>query len=886
MSTNFPSALDTFTNPNGSDSLNAAAVPHAEQHANANDAIEALQAKVGINGSAVATSLDYRISAAETGLAGKIYSSEKGAANGVATLGFDGKVPSSQLPPLDYIPTSEKGAAGGVAGLDEAGKVPAAQLPSYVDDVLEYANLAAFPVTGETGKIYVALDTNKTYRWSGLAYIYITSGAVDSVAGKTGVVTLVKGDVGLGNVTNTADLDKPISSATQAALNGKADTEHTHTGFVSSTDPRLSDARPASDVSAWAKAATKPSYTKTDVGLGSVDNTSDADKPVSTATQAALDTKAPLSHVGATGAAHGVVTTSVAGFMSSADKTKLDGVATNANNYSHPTGDGNLHVPATGTTNSGKVLKAGATAGSLGWGTLAKADVGLGSVDNTADVAKPISTAQQTALDLKAPLNSPALTGTASITANSTDPALKITQTGNGDALWVEDVSGDTTPFVISNSGQVVMGASTPPTINGFQRMFYMGGDAYDMVLQRTSADYSGQFLFLAKSRATAPNSRAIVSNGDAIGQVLFVADDGTSDIAAAQIQAVVNGTPGTNDMPGRLVFSTTGDGGFYPVERMRIDSAGGVGIGATPAAEHSLRISRSITGNTASIGVLSDGQVQSDVTSQGRYFQSYAHTAAAPFSTDIYHYLAEQGTFGAGSTVTNQYGFLVSSALIGATNNYGFHSNIAAGAGRWNFYAAGTAANYFAGSTGIGMSPNSGQAMSVNGTAGASNWVISDQATTVAGTFGFLNGNGPYMQAWGAETANPSLILFGANAGVLQIKAAGLGYGTGAGGTVTQATSKSTAVTLNKPTGQITMHNEALASGASVIFQLTCDKISVGDTLIVSPIWNAINVNNYRVEVVCVGVGVAKIRVTNLSAGSLSDALVINYAIIKGAIA
>lgn len=223
MSTNFPSALDTFTNPNGSDSLNAAAVPHAEQHANANDAIEALQAKVGINGSAVATSLDYRISAAETGLGGKISSSEKGSANGVATLGFDGKVPSSQLPPLDYIPTSEKGVSGGVAGLDEAGKVPAAQLPSYVDDVLEYANLAAFPVTGEAGKIYVALDTNKTYRWSGSTYIYITSGAVDSVAGKTGVVVLAKADVGLGSVDNTSDADKPVSAAAQAALNLKAD---------------------------------------------------------------------------------------------------------------------------------------------------------------------------------------------------------------------------------------------------------------------------------------------------------------------------------------------------------------------------------------------------------------------------------------------------------------------------------------------------------------------------------------------------------------------------------------------------------------------------------------------------------------------------------------
>lgn len=55
------------------------------------------------------------------------------------------------------------------------GKVPASQLPSYVDDVLEYANLAAFPVTGETGIIYVAIDTNITYRWSGSAYVEISA---------------------------------------------------------------------------------------------------------------------------------------------------------------------------------------------------------------------------------------------------------------------------------------------------------------------------------------------------------------------------------------------------------------------------------------------------------------------------------------------------------------------------------------------------------------------------------------------------------------------------------------------------------------------------------------------------------------------------------------
>ena len=86
--------------------------------------------------------------------------------------------------------TSEKGAANGYASLDAGGKVPTAQLPSYVDDVLEYANFASLPVTGETGKIYVTIDTNKTYRWSGTAYVYITSGAVDSVDGQTGVVNL------------------------------------------------------------------------------------------------------------------------------------------------------------------------------------------------------------------------------------------------------------------------------------------------------------------------------------------------------------------------------------------------------------------------------------------------------------------------------------------------------------------------------------------------------------------------------------------------------------------------------------------------------------------------------------------------------------------------
>lgn len=115
---------------------------------------------------------------------------------------------------------------------------------------------------------------------------------------------------------------------------------------------------------------------KAAVSLGNVDNTSDANKPVSVATQAALDGKQAAGSYAAAAHPHDAATTGAAGFMSSADKVKLDGVATGANAYTHPTGDGNLHVPATGTTNSGRVLRAGATAGSLSWGALTAADVG------------------------------------------------------------------------------------------------------------------------------------------------------------------------------------------------------------------------------------------------------------------------------------------------------------------------------------------------------------------------------------------------------------------------------------------------------------------------------------------------------------------------------
>ena len=106
--------------------------------------------------------------------------SNRGALSAADWSTFNGKQAALGFTPEN---SANKGAAGGYAPLDGSTKIASTYLPSYVDDVLEYANLAAFPGTGETAKIYVALDTNKTYRWSGSAYVEISPspGSTDSV---------------------------------------------------------------------------------------------------------------------------------------------------------------------------------------------------------------------------------------------------------------------------------------------------------------------------------------------------------------------------------------------------------------------------------------------------------------------------------------------------------------------------------------------------------------------------------------------------------------------------------------------------------------------------------------------------------------------------------
>ena len=297
--------------------------------------------------------------------------------------------------------------------------------------------------------------------------------------------------------------------------------------------------------------------------------------------------------------------------------------------------------------------------------------------------------------------------GTTVISVNSATDALRITQTGAGNALLVEDSANpDATPFVIDAIGKVIVGNTAFITpVTGIAPQIQVQGNTAStssITAARFSADSSSSNYLFSKSRNTTVGTYGgIVSSGDILGNISFVADDGANPILSAQIQAAVDGTPGTNDMPGRLVFATTADGASTVTERMRIDSAGNVGIGGTAAAGQNLRISKTLTGSTVASGILQTGAIQSDVTSQARYYSALSGTAAASFTlSNLYQFIATQGTFGLGSTVTNQYGFFVESTLTGATNNYGFYSDIASGTGRWNFYANGTAENFFGGVT------------------------------------------------------------------------------------------------------------------------------------------------------------------------------------------
>ena len=249
-----------------------------------------------------------------------------------------------------------KGKANGLASLDNGGKVPSSQLPSYVDDVIEINTFNNLPSTGESGKIYITQDTNLTYRWSGSAYTEISKSLA---LGETSS-TAYPGDKGksttdiVNSLSDTLVNDVLVSQSNQdsVSLTVKSITKNSTN---KSNKLLLTDGEPVllTDGSPILLAENDGLYSQAD------------DKTITINQASAF----------------------AAGVMSSSDKTKLDGLKSQAeidttiNNVQN-----NLTTHINNKANPHQVTKE---------------QVGLGNVNNTSDANKPISTATQNALNDK-----------------------------------------------------------------------------------------------------------------------------------------------------------------------------------------------------------------------------------------------------------------------------------------------------------------------------------------------------------------------------------------------------------------------------------------------------------------------------------------------------
>ena len=326
------------------------------------------------------------------------------------------------------------------------GTIPSSQLPNDIYDVLEYSNLSSFPSVGEGGKIYVSLENSKIYRWGGSAYLEISASPgntdnilegntnlyftndraklaspVQSVASKTGVITLDKSDVGLANVDNTSDANKPISIATQTALNARAPINgnilstlqvgaltilqgkisgasagiYSFSFPLSSAEVQFSNIQNigAITLGEWRSTPVAITYGGTgassvsgalsNFGLNNVNNTSDSNKPISIATQIALNEKAAIEHT------HTI--SDISNLQNSLNSKQPSGnYAASAHNH--------LIEDITGLSNSlnskapiNNPVFTGVVSG------INKSMVGLNNVDNTSDLSKPVSVDQANA---------------------------------------------------------------------------------------------------------------------------------------------------------------------------------------------------------------------------------------------------------------------------------------------------------------------------------------------------------------------------------------------------------------------------------------------------------------------------------------------------------
>ena len=192
---------------------------------------------------------------------------------------------------------------------------------------------------------------------------------------------------------------------------------------------------------------------------------------------------------------------------------------------------------------------------------------------------------------------------------NTTDSlAAYIQATGSSLAFgtMATDYGSHSEKVRIDSSGRLLVGTSTARTnfnTGAEQSHIQLEGTTFNttnLSIVRNSANDGTAALTLGKSRSATVNGNTVVVSGDPLGFINFEGADGTNMVRGASIAAQVDGTPGANDMPGRLVFSTCGDGSASPTERMRISSDGTI-----------LFVKTSASFSVAGVDILNDGQLR-----------------------------------------------------------------------------------------------------------------------------------------------------------------------------------------------------------------------------------------------------------------------------------
>lgn len=484
----------------------------------------------------------------------------------------------------------------------------------------------------------------------------------------------------------------------------------------------------------------------------------------------------------------------------------------------------------------------------------------------------------------------------------------------NGAAVIVQADSG-VEAFRTDYLGTVLLGATTrqPATPSNFPKLQVHGVAGSDSAFSQTrwSADATGPIMFLGKSRGATVGTRGAVSSGDALGTIYWTGDDGTNSEVAARILVTASGTVSTGIVPGQMAFYTS--------------DATGVNI-ASAYINNTQQFVVSAS-NTLGVGPLSTASTLA-VTGTSAKQVEVSTTLNTANDSELHFMKARGGTSLATIVSGDDLGTIVWKGYDGATHDtsatllVSSSGTISSGVVQSvmtfrNADTAGTLRNTLVidrnGMTSVGTATRTRDALSTTAPAlfytGTS--AITDGTTAASGTvthgaiaafdnpaIAATNASVTYTNAStvyidGAPTASTNVTITNAfslfvNSGEARFGGAirssgatnGIGYATGAGGTVTQITSKATGVTLNKACGQITMDASALNADTTVSFVLTNSAIAAGDQLILNHISGG-TPGSYLLNARSAA-GSATLDVRNVSAGSLSEAIVISFSVIK----